>query len=240
MRKLRRSRVRRETGQTTVEGPFLLEEATRGGNLVREVFCLPDDRATLDLCEAQGIDVVVVSANVIDGLADTSQPRGPVAVVDIPDSGSIQRVDSIVLWGIADPGNAGTIIRTAAAFGFQVVATVNCVDLWSPKVVRAGVGAHFRAAPIGEVPADPELLISSGLRVVVTAADGEAQLSEVAVGGEPIAFVVGNEAHGVPLSVRQHPAITTAAIPMPGGTESLNAAVTAAIVMYERLQASRR
>ena len=239
-RKLQRTRVRRQTGRTTIEGPFLLEEATRSGCVVQEVFCLADDRATLELCTAHGIDVTVVEANVINGLADTIQPRGPVAVIGIPEAGSIQRVDSIVLWGVGDPGNAGTIIRTAAAFGFQVLATVDCVDLWAPKVIRSGVGAHFRAVPIEGVPPDPELLISSGLRLVVTAADGEAPLGEAVVGDDAVALIVGNEAQGVPVAVRQHPAVATAAIPMPGGTESLNAAVAAGIAMYERMRASAR
>ena len=239
-RKLRRPRVRRETGRTTIEGPFLLEEATRAGCVVNEVFRVADDRATHELCTARGIDVVVVASNVINGLADTTQPRGPVAVIDIPQAGPIQPVDSIVLWGLADPGNAGTIIRTAAAFGFQVVATVDCVDLWSPKVIRSGVGAHFRAMPIEGVPADPDFLISSGLRLVAAAADGQALLSEAVAGNDAIALIVGNEAHGVPVAVRQHAAVATAAIPMPGGTESLNAAVAAGIAMYERTQATVR
>lgn len=238
-RKLRRSRVRRETGRTTIEGPFLLEEAIRAGVAVQEVFCLADDEPALELCAANGIDENVVAGEVMNGLAETAQPRGPVAVIAIPVAGPIRPVDSIVLWGVADPGNAGTIIRTAAAFGFQVVATVGSVDLWSPKVVRSAVGSHFRVGPIEGAAADPEMLSSSGLRLVAMAADGEVSLRAAAADEASLGFIVGNEAHGVPASVRQHPAVTTAAIPMPGGTESLNAAVTAAIVMYERMHTAR-
>ena len=239
VRKLRRSRVRRETGHTTIEGPFLLEEAIAAGVVVHEAFCLADDQSALELCAANGIDTHVVAGNVMDGLAETGRPRGPVAVISILVPGPIRAVDSIVLWGLADPGNAGTIIRTAAAFGFQVVATVDSVDLWSPKVVRAAVGSHFRVGPIEGAAADPDKLSSIGLRLVALAADGEESLREASAGDAPLAFIVGNEAHGVPASIRQHPAVSTAAISMPGGTESLNAAVTAAIVMYERMQIAR-
>jgi TrmH family RNA methyltransferase len=214
----------------------LLQEAIRAGIVVHEVFCLVDDRPTQQLCAANCIDSHVVARNVINGLAETTHPRGPVAVIEIPEAQPIRPVDSIVLWGVADPGNAGTILRTAAAFGFQVVATVDSVDLWSPKVVRSAVGAHFRVRPSEGVTADPALLSSLGLRLVAMAADGAYPLREVAMTDASLAFLVGNEARGVPASVRQHPAVITSAISMPGGTESLNVAVTAAIVMYERIQ----
>ena len=239
-RKLRRSRVRKETGRTIIEGPLVLGEALRADALVHEVFCRADDSPTREICADRGIEVALVAPHVIDGLAETAQPRGPVAVVDIKASGAVQTVDSIVLWRVGDPGNAGTIIRTAVAFEFQVIATVDSVDLWSPKVLRAAAGAHFRAKLIEAVPADPDELVSADLRLVVTAADGPASLREAVAGDEPVAFSVGNEAHGVPASLRQHPATTTAAIPMPGGTDSLNAAVAAAVVMYERMQARPR
>ncbi len=238
-KRLRRSRVRRETGRTTIEGPFLLEEAVRAGVAVHEAFCLATDQSSLELCAANGIDTHLVAGNVMEGLAETAHPRGPVAVIDIPTAGPIRPVDSIVLWEVADPGNAGTIIRTAAAFDFQVIATVDSVDLWSPKVVRAAVGSHFRVGPIQGVAADPETLSSRGLRLVAMAADGEVSLREAAADDASLGFIVGNEAHGIPASVRQHPAVIRAAISMPGGTESLNAAVTAAIAMYERMQAAR-
>jgi TrmH family RNA methyltransferase len=163
-----------------------------------------------------------------------------VAVIEIPEAGPVEPIDSVVLWGIGDPGNAGTIVRTAAAFGFQVLATVDTVDLWSPKVLRSAVGAHFRARPIAGLAPDPGALQSLGLRLVATAADGEIPL-EAAVGDDGAqAFLVGNEAHGIPAAVCHHPAVTTTAIAMPGGTESLNAAVSAAIVMYERMRRTQR
>lgn len=217
-----------------------MEEAVRGRVTVRETFCLPDDRATLELCAGHGIDVVTVAPHVISALAETVQPRGPVAVIDIPESGPIRTVDSVVLWGVGDPGNAGTVIRTAAAFGFQVVATAGSVDLWSPKVVRSGMGGHFEVRPVEAVPANPETLISSGLRLVAMAADGDVPLSEAVAGEDAVAVIVGNEAHGIPAFVQEHGAVTTAAIQMPGSAESLNAAVAAAIAMYERIHVSGR
>lgn len=235
-KKLRRSRARREAGRTTIEGPFVLEEALRAGVAICDVFCLEDDQPGQQLCSTHGVDVQLVAPHVLGALAETTHPRGPVAVIETPEAGPVQPIDSVVLWGIGDPGNAGTIIRTAAAFGFQVLATADTVDLWSPKVLRSAVGAHFRVGPIVGLAPDPAALLSLGLRPVATAAGGETPL-EVVVGDDgPQAFLVGNEAHGIPAVVCDHPVITTTSIAMPGGTESLNAAVSAAIVMYERMR----
>jgi TrmH family RNA methyltransferase len=148
----------------------------------------------------------------------------------------MQGVDSVVLWEIADPGNAGTVVRTAAAFGFQVVATVGSADLWSPKVLRAGVGGHFHTPIVDSVEASLAALARADLVPLATAADG-VDVGKVDLADEsPIALIIGNEANGLPDTVMERAA--TIAIPMPGGSESLNAAVAAGVLMYLRM--SRR
>lgn len=234
-RRLKRSRERRATGRTTIDGPLLFEEALRNGIVVHEVFARDDDEVTATAAEAAGVEVVIVSPGVLDRLASSQHPRGPVAVIDIPARATLIAADAVVLWEINDPGNAGTIIRTAAAFGFQVVASVGSVDLWSPKVVRAGVGGHFRTNLVGGME-EIEDLDRAGLTPLALTkggiAIGKIDLSDPG----PVAFIVGNEARGLPGTIQER--ATAVSLPMPGGIESLNAGVAAGIAMYLRM--SRR
>jgi TrmH family RNA methyltransferase len=235
VRRLRRSRERRATGLTTVEGPFLLEEAIVAGAEIHEVFVTAGDARSTELCDAAGVHVTAVSAAVLESLAGSVAPRGPVAVVSIPESDELRPVDTVVLWDISDPGNAGTIIRTAGAFGFQVASTAGSVDLWSPKVVRAGVGGHFRASLVTGLPADPSVLHAAGLRPLVATAAAEQSAAEMLRGSGAVAVIVGNEARGVPDAVSKASNVEKVSLPMPGGTESLNAGVAAGILMYLRM-----
>jgi len=233
VRRLRRRRNRAVTGMTTVEGPFLLHEAIAGGVRVHEIFALPSDDEAGLAAENAGIGVTEVSVDVLQRIATSVTPRGPVAVVDIPKPVPVAPTDSIVLWEMSDPGNVGTVIRTAAAFGFQVIATKGSVDLWAPKVLRSGVGGHFRTELVENVAPSLDSLTGAGLVPLATAADGvdiaTVDLSDPA----PAAFIVGNEAHGLPSALRSK--ATTVSLSMPGGTESLNAAVSASIFMYLRM-----
>ena len=236
VRRLGRARERRATGRTTIEGPFLLAEAVEAGVGIHEVFLTPDDQASAQLCMRVGLEATQVAPEVIKGLSNNVSPRGPIAVISIPEAPAPRAVDSVVLWDIADPGNAGTIIRTAGAFGFQVMATKRCVDLWSPKVIRSGVGGHFRATPFEGLDPDPQALFDLGLRPLVAVAHADYEPAEkVMSGSTPIALLVGNEAHGVPGDVADTAGIESISLPMPGGAESLNAAVAAGILMYLRM-----
>ena len=196
------------------------------------MFALPGDEDAQAAALEAGATLTMVTAEALPRIASTLNPRGPVAVIEIPALPVIEPVDSVFLWDVADPGNAGTIVRTAAAFGFQVLATPESVDLWSPKVLRAGVGGHFRT-PVVQGVRSLEDLNAAGLTPYATAADGvyvdKVDLSE----SSPVVFIIGNEAHGVPSSVTNR--TTTLALEMPGGTESLNAAVTGAVFMYLRM-----
>ncbi len=230
--RLKRSRERRATGRTAIDGPFLLQEAVRNSVAVREVFALPDDAVTAEVARSEGLELVEVSPEVLERLASSVNPRGPVAVIDIPPPAELSTGDTIVLWEISDPGNAGTIIRTAAAFGFQVVASSGTVDLWSPKVLRAGVGGHFRTAIVTGID-HIEDLDRVGL-VPLAMATGGIAIDKVDMSDpSPVAFIVGNEAHGLPRGLRD--GATVLSLPMPGGTESLNAGVAASIAMFLRM-----
>jgi TrmH family RNA methyltransferase len=221
--RLLRARDRRTTGMTLLEGPHVLAEAVRAGADVRRVFALADDHAAEDAARQSGAELVVVEQSALDRLAPTESPRGPIAVMTIPPPADT-RNDTVVL-AVTDPGNAGTIIRTAAAFGFDVCAVEGAVDVWSPKVVRAGAGAHFRTRLVQEYSA-------AHIATVVSGGIAPRDLSSVLDADRRWAVLVGSEAHGLPAGVADSAEVKVT-IPMPGGTESLNAAVAAAIVMYE-------
>ncbi|MEX1271440.1 MAG: RNA methyltransferase, partial [Acidimicrobiia bacterium] len=123
--RLRRARERKRLGLTLLEGPHLLEEALAAGAEVLEVFGLGSPQPAVP-------NWVEVTEDVLIRLADTESPRGPVAVMRIPPAVTATR-DHLVL-GVSDPGNAGTLIRTAAAFGLDVAFGSDAVDPWSPKV----------------------------------------------------------------------------------------------------------
>lgn len=222
---LRRARERRARGLTLLEGPHLLAEAVAAGAEIVEVFGLAGDDGARRLAAAGGAAWVAVTGDVLGRLASTETPRGPVAVLAVPPPGDVER-DALDV-GVADPGNAGTLIRTAAAFALDVVARPGAVDVWSPKVLRSAAGAHFRTRISDRLP------------------PGTGRIGTVVAGGVPAdragealdpsrrwAVVVGNEARG--LSDEDLAACDVlVTVPMPGGVESLNAAVAGAIVAYE-------
>jgi RNA methyltransferase, TrmH family len=221
--RLLRARERRAAGLTLLEGPHVLAEAVAAGADVRRVFALAGDHAGQEAARQSGAELVVVEQAALDRLAPTESPRGPIAVMAIPPPG--QPMGDTVMLAVTDPGNAGTIIRTAAAFGFDVYAAEGAVDVWSPKVVRAGAGAHFRTRLVQACPAAHIATVVSGgiaARHLPSALDPDRRW----------AVLVGSEAHGLSAGVA-NAAEVKVTIPMPGGTESLNAAVAAAIVMYE-------
>lgn len=225
--KLHRVRNRRETGETLLEGPNVIGAALAAGLVPELVFTLDRDELA-DRAAQAGSEVISVSEPVMNKLAGTENPRGPVAVAAVPDSGRLAAVDTVVLCGISDPGNAGTLIRSAAAFEFQVVATPDTVDLWSPKVLRAAVGAHFATGVV--TGSSPEAVAAAGVVLValVPTDDGRA---DPEARDRPIALMVGNEAHGLSPELVAA-ASATLTVPTSGAVESLNAAVAGSIAMF--------
>ncbi|CAN5840323.1 MAG: TrmH family RNA methyltransferase [Acidimicrobiia bacterium] len=208
--RLHRPEERRATGLTLLEGPHLLEEAYSTGVVVREVFSL------------DGSEGILVSQAALERMSSTRTPQSPVAVIEIPPRPLTPGRSVLAAWEISDPGNLGTMIRTAAAFGLDVMTTAGSADLWSPRVLRSAAGAHFHT---GLSPLDLK-----GFTSVATTMTGGADPSALPDG--PLAIVIGSEAHGLPASVLAS-ADHLVSIPMPGGTESLNAAAAAAIICYE-------
>lgn len=226
-------RTRRSVGRTLIEGPAQIADAVAAGADIVELFVLDPG----DVPVPVSVTPTIVTAEVLARMAGTLHPRGPLAVVSLPPAAALLAADTVVLWDITDPGNAGAIVRNAAAFGFAVAATTGSTDVWSPKAIRAAAGAQFRT-PVVELGDDPlTALTGIGLTVVAAVAAGGQPVGDLA--GEltgTVALLIGSEAHGLP------EAVTAAAIPvsltLDGGVESLNAAVAAGLLMY--LLRSRR
>lgn len=218
--RLHRARQRKETGRTLIEGPSVVSEAIAAGVALVELFVLEGD----PIPAGASSGVRVVTEPVLERVAGTANPRGPVAVIEIPAPVIDHVRPAIVAWEVGDPGNVGTLIRTAAAFGYGFVAGPGTADPWSPKVLRAAAGGHFRTS-IGHA-ADLEAL--DGFVLVGTVVSGGSAPGPIR-GGE--ALVVGSEAHGLPeVMVAACERLIT--IPMVGETESLNAAVAGGIAAY--------
>jgi TrmH family RNA methyltransferase len=231
------AKARRKHRRLVLEGVRLMQDALEAG--VRPDFVcgaadLPDGPA-LDLIrhlQADGIPCLLVPDALLRDMADTETPQGVLGVFPWPDL-PVPAAPSLVLVteGWADPGNLGTVIRTAAAAGVDLVAlTPGTVDPFNPKVLRAGMGAHFRV-PI--LAADWRGLAARFPDRAIYLADAAGEASYDAVDWTlPSTIVVGGEAHGIRDSLRDLPH-TRIRIPMVAGAESLNAAVAASLLIYE-------
>jgi RNA methyltransferase, TrmH family len=223
--RLHRTRYRSQTGLTLLEGPHLLDEAVAAGARLPTVFSIDPHQMV-----PSNSELIVVDEAALRRLAGTVTPRGPVAVLEVPMETVVETRHVLVLWGVGDPGNAGTLLRTAAAFGCGVLAGPGSTDVWSPKALRAAAGAQFRTP----VEARPELTLAElerrGWTALATAVSGGVDPTTLPDDG--YAVLVGDESTGLPGDVLTD-APVRATIPMPGRTESLNAAVAGAIVLYE-------
>ncbi len=223
--RLHRSADRRSRGQTLIEGPRLFAEAVQAGAVVGTVFALPDDRVTFDYCREMGIEPVPVTEAALARLADTVSPQGPIAVVDIMESRLEDDRSVLVSWGVSDAGNAGALIRVAAAFGWGFAYTQGSADPWSPKTLRSGSGGHFKT-PISRISGIEDLEGWTTIAAVPRRGVDPTELKK-----RRYALLIGEEARGLPEDVASECA-ERVTIPMPGGTESLNAAVAAGIIVH--------
>ena len=223
--RLHRAEERRSRRLTLLEGPHLVEEAVKAGAPLVEIFGLADDSDSARWARSAEVELVVVGDEALRRLSSTQTPQSPVAVMQIP-AGSLDASRSVlVAWQISDPGNLGTMIRTAAAFGLDVGVMAGSVDPWSPKVLRSAAGGHFQTG-IGSI----EDLESLEAVKVATVLSGGASPRALPAGR--LALLIGSEAHGLPDdAVARADVLVT--IPMAGPTESLNAAAAAAILAYE-------
>lgn len=234
---------RNDRGLVAIEGPNLVGEALRAGLRVDSIFVASGYEVVEDEAGTPGsrIDIFVVPAEHLKSILVTDTPQPVAALVEPPDwtwahlFGARKRTLPliVVLAGIQDPGNLGTIVRSAEAFGADgVICLPGTVNVWNPKAVRASAGSVFRV-PILSVEEQLALteLREAGVRIFATTVQG-AQPADLVDLADPVALVIGNEGNGVPpeLAAKTDGAVT---IPCPGPVESLNAAVAASVLLYE-------
>ena len=233
-----------------VEGPHGVDEALRANAGVQEIFVAEDASATpaaiavARRAESAGVEVYRTSSAVVSALADTVTPQGIVAVVEAAPASLHDAVAGaalvLVMAGVSDPGNAGTLIRTAAAAGADaVVLTRGSVDPWSPKVARASAGSlfHIRAVAGADLYDAMGELRRSGLAIVGAETTGPTPYDHANLSGR-VALVVGSEARGIPPRAREL-FDDRICIPMPGHGESLNLAVAGSVLLFEAVRQRR-
>jgi RNA methyltransferase, TrmH family len=236
----RLARTNRRSGEPfLVEGPQAVREAVAH---LRRLFVTeaaagrhPD---LVERAERSGADIIVVSEPVLESLADTVAPQGLIGVADLAsaDLDVVAGASSliVVLWEVRDPGNAGTIIRTADAAGADaVVLAGDSVDPRNAKAVRASAGSlfHLPVAQVGEWQEVAAACRSAGLRLLAADARGTVRHTELDLTAGS-ALVFGNEARGLDAKVVDDCDLV-ARVPIHGAAESLNLAATAAVMLYE-------
>ncbi len=226
----------RRAGQVWLEGEHLCSALrARGG--VPEQAVLSEtawqDPALRAL--TRGVNrVTLVPAPLFAGISGLESPSGIGFVLPLPAEQAVEpAVASVVLDRLQDAGNVGSILRSAAAFGVrQVLALKGTAALWSPKVLRAGMGAHFALRLIEGL--DDAALGSLTVPLVATSSHGGAELPQADL-PRPCAWVLGHEGQGVSAALLQRCALQVR-IPQPGGEESLNVAAAAAVCLYESIR----
>lgn len=229
-------RARQEEAAFVIEGIRLAREAVAAEIPSRLVLCTDhlDDRGRglVNSLARLGAQVETVTDNVMAACSSTETPPGLLAVLSVPHLSIPAALDLVLVAdGLADPGNLGTLLRTAAAAGVQAVfLTPTTVDAYNPKVVRGAMGAHFHL-PIVET--DVESLAQHLFGLDVWLAEARLGLFYHQVDWHrPTAIVIGGEASGPSQGLRSL-AKGQVQIPMVAGTESLNAAVAAAVILFE-------
>ncbi|MCX7614854.1 MAG: RNA methyltransferase [Clostridiales bacterium] len=238
--KLQKDRSYRESSsEYVVEGVKLLQEAIRSNVQICTVFYLESLKNQIDfefLEKKENVRLLNIDEKMMERISDVKTPQGIVFSCRMPDtllSSQMPDKNVIVLDGISDPGNLGTIIRTADAFSLNgVILTGDCTDLFSPKTVRSAMGSLFRVHVFrsDSVQLGEKFRISKVPVYSAVLSDEAENITELML--KDSAVVIGSEAHGVSDEMQ---AISTGfvKIPMSGQTESLNAAVSAAIIMWE-------
>ncbi|HLH63750.1 MAG TPA: RNA methyltransferase [Ktedonobacteraceae bacterium] len=257
LRDLDTTRGRKKSGLFFMEGPHLLVALLDANVMPREVYYSPEllSRTAqgrsllarlLHAPAAYEDQLVEVSERVIESLGEAQTSQGVISVLPLnaldPEllrsrRGPAQRPILLILDGLADPGNLGTILRTALAANVdEVLLSPNCVDYLSPKVVRAAAGAHV-ALPVWvdlpwEIIAERVSRHCGEQGQVLLAEAGSPHLYYEQDLTQPLALIIGSEAHGSSQAARRL-ATRTISIPLANGVESLNAAMAAGIILFE-------
>ena len=241
IRSLRRKKGRMDSGLYFAEGMRMVQEALTDAEdaiqfvLVSDTFA-EKNKIFINALDENGKTVYTARESLFLEICNTESPQGIGVVLRMPEFTAPDWEKSsfvLILDGIADPGNLGTMIRTAEAAGVSCVCLLKgCTDLYNPKTVRSTMGSLFRVRCLAGMQAQTlfPVLKQHGFTIAVTALKQSSPLEQVTLTG-PRALVIGSEAFGVSDAVLAY-ADARVRIPMEGKVESLNAAVAAGIAMY--------
>ena len=241
-RDLKRRKAREREGVFVVEGIRAVEELLRSGLAVTGLLVAPKlidsprGVALVQAARSRGLDVADVDEKEFRSAAETESPQGIVAIAQTPPR-SLDALDAVgpmrllLLDAVQDPGNVGTIIRTAAALGASAtIALPGTVDVWNAKVVRSAMGAHFHHPAFHASWQDVEsFLTRTSTPLWAADSDGEALSGEAPA---RLALAVGNEGSGISVAVRAA-SQRIVSLPIASAVESLNVAVAAGILLHE-------
>ena len=238
VRSLQRRVTRHREKRFLVEGVRLAEEMKETGQepvflfFTAEAMADPRSGALVEWVGSWGGEALTVSEDVMLAMSDTETPQGILAVADIPSWEGAASDLVLVLDGVRDPGNLGTILRTADAAGSGLVFTLRgTADVYSPKVVRSGMGAHFRLPIVVDSSWEEVRSRVQNMQVLVAVPRGGPAYYEVDW-TPPTALILGGEAEGAGARA-QALASELVTVPMKEGVESLNVAVAAGILLFE-------
>ena len=229
-----KARLRRSEMKLVLEGNRLIHDALERGANPDYLLYTPNN-ADYDLIaklQEKKCTLVAVNDDILKYVSDTQQNQGIIGIFYIPKPPLPQEPKRVLIMdGIREPGNMGAILRSSGAAGVQlVILSPDCVDPYNSKVLRAGMGAHYRV-PIVEASWKEIQAFCQDINVYSATADGETRYTDIDW-TQGWAFIVGNEAHGISKPARNL-AQKHISIPMANNTESLNAAIATAVILFE-------
>ncbi len=230
-------RERRKAGQTVLDGVHLVEAYEQAIGPVDTLIVGESAMQAGEIARfVEGRDIVVLSDALLREIAPVDTPSGLMAVAAMPQATAAvhRQKDAILLDGVQDPGNVGTLLRTAAAAGItQAILSPGCASAWSPKVLRAGQGAHFVLAIHEDADLQDFVARYEGT-MAATCLDGATSLYEARWDGS-VAWIFGAEGLGVRRELIDAAQLRIK-IPMPGAVESLNVGAAAAVCLFEAVR----
>jgi RNA methyltransferase, TrmH family len=235
------ARERRKAGRTVLDGAHLLDACLATGRLPEMLVVaesMADDAEISSLSQRAGTAQKILLPDALFGeISPVDAPTGILAVLEILHLPLPASPDfCLLLEDIQDPGNLGSILRSAAAAGVQVAwLSAGCADAWSPRVLRGGMGAHF-VLPIVERASLLDIAAFFSGQTLAACLSGESLYAMDLTGS--VAFMIGNEGAGLSRQLIDA-ASGSFTIPMPGRVESLNAAAAAAICLFERVRQTK-
>ncbi|MFZ2302458.1 MAG: RNA methyltransferase [Gallionella sp.] len=232
------ARQRTKVNQALLDGAHLLAAYLDSGrqpqHILLNAVALHDAEITVLLDRAAGVPVTQLDDRLFAELSELKTPTGILALIDIPQPPVMQSNFALLLENIQDPGNLGSMLRSAAAAGCDAVfLSEGCADVWSPKVLRAAMGGHFALA-IHEHQNLPGVAKAFHGTLLAASLQAEHSLYDCDLRGK-VAFLAGNEGAGLSDGLLNL-ATQTIAIPMAGKIESLNVAVATAICLFETVR----